>query len=222
MQFLHSRLVAMKIATPSIRSRMGKYILPPVLILRLLLVLVKGTSYWCRSAYSKICFVLMRSASFSLTSFDSASMQMLWKVSWPVSSVPDGHLFLSLSMSIAAFSPGGLDVTPFFDLPIISFKSSVLSSSFIKVFTFPLIILIDCHFVFPSWSDSWTPAKLQTSLRPINSNRNNISSSCNRSFSTKPAIFKKILANRIIQKYDLWKRNVLFLCCVVRLLWKSK
>ena len=46
---LRSRLVAAEIAPSSPRSQKGKYILPSVLILPLLLVLVKGTSF-CWSA----------------------------------------------------------------------------------------------------------------------------------------------------------------------------
>ena len=109
---LRSRLVALEVAFPLLRSRNGKYVLPHVLILPLpfLLLLVKDTSFWW-SICSKICFVLMRSASFSLIIPNPASMSMLWKVGWPVSSVPDGCLLLSLL--IAALPPGGLDASFF-------------------------------------------------------------------------------------------------------------
>ena len=61
---LPSRLLAVEIS-PSFRFRKGKYEFPPALILPVLLVFVKG-NFFCWSAYSKICLVLMRLASFPL------------------------------------------------------------------------------------------------------------------------------------------------------------
>ena len=124
-EFLRSRLVAVEIIPPSIRSRKGKYVLPPVLILPLFLVIVvKGNSF-CWTAYFsllQICPVLMRSASFSQIILNSSSISMLWDVRRPVSSVPDGRLLLSLL--IAALLSDGLDMSEtFFDLPRKLFKS---------------------------------------------------------------------------------------------------
>ena len=62
--------VAIEIATPSFRSRKGKYILPPMLILPLLLVLVESTSF-CPSVCSTICLIQMRSPFFSLIILNS-------------------------------------------------------------------------------------------------------------------------------------------------------
>ena len=163
---------------------------------------------------SKICFVLMKSPLFSLIIFDSASMSMMWKVGWPVSSVADGRLLVSLF--IAALWPGGLDVS-FCDLPIMLFKSSILSSSSIKVSTFPLIILINCLFLYPSYSGFWTLVTLQSSLRPISSGWSNIWSSCNCTFLTKSAIFinsaRLNYPKTIFENGMLCLHVVLCVCC---------
>ena len=124
---LRNRLVALEIALPLLRSRKTKYVLPPVLILLLplLLLLVKGASF-CWSAWSKICFVLMRSADNSQICINVNVVE-----GW-LTCIFCARWTLLLSLLIAALRPGGLDKS-FFDLLIIFFKSSILSSSPIKV-----------------------------------------------------------------------------------------
>ena len=106
---LSSRLVTVEIVPPSLRSRKGNYVLPPVLIQSLLLVLIKGTLFYC-SASSRTCPVLMRLPSFSLIIINSLSLPRLRDVSRPES------IFSSFSIKVSSFPEITL-IYSLFDFP---------------------------------------------------------------------------------------------------------
>ena len=125
-EFLRSRLVAVEIIPPSIRSRKGKYVLPPVLILPLFLVIL--------SCPNEISFFLPNNSQLLIyVNVVGCSQACIFCTRWALAA-----FIINSCPSIRWFR---------YEWDLLWLAKKVVQK------------LINCRFVFPSYSVSWRPDK---------------------------------------------------------------